>query len=204
MGYKHSIFKIFVSISIVFVLLFSAVACKNETKTPAPQAATQNVNSEPEIDFEQSKKLSIFDYKIKTVSDLRRLWGSDFAIKNELYGGKWACIYYEDNRCPFIFGVAAQTVPERINGNEAISGIIVYPNTVDSADYHIIDELKIASGYSAISTKLPGEFVKNETDNTNSLSGNADGIYKFVFNWGANIETAPNEIIVSFDRSLFG
>lgn len=159
----------------------------------------ESANKEPQFDKEKAKQYSMVDYYSMTIDDITELWGSDYTIMNGLVGGGWGGIYYEDNRCPFIFCFESVGIPSSCSGDEVLSGVVVYPEAQDD-DFFAIDNIKIVCSHSEVSQKIAGESYTNELYGGQSYSCELENGIILVFTW-TNSNTIPSEVSTTFNRT---
>ncbi len=159
---------------------------------------TPKDSEEPQLNIEKAKQYSIVDYYGMTINDVTQIWGKDYTILNGLIGGGWGGIYYEDKRCPFTFCFKSTSMPAKCNGDELLSGIIVYPEMQDD-DFFAIDNIKLVCSLSEVSQKLNGTSYENELYGGQSYSCELENGVLLGFTWIDN-NNLPSEISATFIR----
>ena len=145
-----------------------------------------------------SKTMVMCDYKGMTLGDVIKMWGSDYKILDSLLYGGWGGIYYEDERCPFMFCFRESAIPTKIDPSAPLAGIEAYPSAKDGK-FYVTDNLPITHNYAKVAAALrDGEGYFDEMEGGLAYDGDVNGChYNFV--WDETATTgAPRLITVSF------
>lgn len=175
---------------------YSSEESLSQASQPSSEPQSQPHTSQPAPVAKDPKSYTMHDYYGMTINDVANIWGRDYTLMNGLLYGGWAGIYYEDERCPFVFCYQSSSIPTSCSGNERLSGIIAYPYP-DENEFLVIEGLSIVSSYATVKGTFGGEYWVNEVDGGYCYSCSAAQNNDIVFKWNDG-QDIPWEISVSF------
>jgi len=195
---------IFLVLSLVFCTIFATGCEKSKSDTQSSPSFVAHTESENESflgDLIENKYKIITNYYGLTMKDVIEIWGSDYEINDYLLDDTFAGIYYNNDRCPFVFFYKSNTnfAPTTCDLSAKITSIQV--KNFNIADTFLTENIPVTISYDELSTKFDGSYYTDEeyTGNTFKCTSieNVD-VFWFTWHYDTNV---PTRLLLHFDNA---